>query len=116
MDDRRFDALAKTLVTTRSRRGLARLLGGVSLGGAMMQLGPPGAAAACGKVRTTTRRADPCKRNSDCCTNARCSGQGRCKCRAPWADCNNDGRCETQLGTEANCHECRDTCGEFEAC
>jgi len=116
MDADRFDTLARALFTTRSRRGVARLLGGMSLVGALAQLGTPDAAAVCGKVRTTKRRADTCKTSADCCAHARCTSTGRCKCKAAWADCNDDGRCETALGTEANCHECRDTCEEFEEC
>ncbi len=35
MDDRRFDALTKTLGAGHTRRGLTRLLGAVSLGGVL---------------------------------------------------------------------------------
>src|SRR5688500_13655262 len=35
VDDRRFDALTKNLGTAHTRRGLTRLLGGLSLGGVL---------------------------------------------------------------------------------
>ncbi len=61
MDAARFDALTKTLGTPRSRRSLARLLGGLSLGGVLSAL--------------TVRKAAAAKLNG----GARCSSKTQCK-------------------------------------
>ena len=62
MDDPRFDAFTKAFTTTRSRRSLSRLLGGISVGGVLSTLGGTAALARC------RPRCGPCKR----CRNGRC--------------------------------------------
>jgi hypothetical protein len=75
MDDARFDALAKTLGTTHSRRRLARLVGGLSLGGVLSAL-------AVGEAVAALRRGgSPCTRNRQCKTGACVGPAGNKKCR-----------------------------------
>jgi hypothetical protein len=76
MDDSRFDALTKTLGTTHTRRGVARLLGGLGLGGVLSALGTSEALAAARKGGV------PCTRKSQCKTG-RCvgpAGNKQCSC------------------------------------
>jgi hypothetical protein len=74
MDADHFDALTKTLSTSRSRRGLARLLGGLSLGGALTALRAPEVAAG------SRLGGAPCTKNSQCKTNHCFRSSGTCSC------------------------------------
>ena len=83
MDDQRFDAFAKSLGTILSRRGLSRLLGGLSLGGALGAAGvrEAGAAFRKGGARCTTNRQ---------CRSGRCAGPAgnkRCRCTRAFPVC-----------------------------
>lgn len=83
MDDARFDALARSLTTTRSRRSLARLLGGLSLGGVASAL-------ATSEVRAALRVGGmACTGNAQCKTG-RCvgpTGSKKCTCSADFPAC-----------------------------
>jgi hypothetical protein len=115
MDEHRFDTLTRSLVASGSRRGALRLLVSLGLGGTLIPLGAERAAAQCGLVRTSTQRASRCSRRNSCCENARCKNK-RCKCKPEWCDTDDDGLCETQLGTDAACKACDDACDEFQSC
>jgi hypothetical protein len=115
MDEHRFDTLTRSLVASGSRRGALRLLVSLGLGGTLIPLGAERAAAQCGLVRTSTQRASRCSRRNPCCENARCKNK-RCKCKPEWCDTDDDGLCETQLGTDAACKACDDACDEFQSC
>jgi hypothetical protein len=91
------------------------VLAGVGLSGTLAHLGLQSVAAQCGLVRTSTQRASRCSRRNPCCENARCKNK-RCKCKPEWCDTDDDGLCETQLGTDAACKACDDACDEFQSC
>ncbi len=83
MDEARFDALTKTLGVVHTRRGLARLLGGLSLGGALSALGTSGALAA------KRKGGAPCNRNAQCKTG-KCvgpAGNKQCSCSKQFKAC-----------------------------
>ena len=104
MDADHFDALSRSLTTTRSRRSLARLLSGLILGGVLSALGATEALARC------RPRCGPCKR----CQN------GRCRRKAEGATCGQGrvclaGICTCPSGTEPCGNACVATCGPDEA-
>ncbi len=83
MDDARFDAFARTLGTTRSRRSLSRLLGGLGLGGGLSALTAQDAAAALRKGGS------PCTANRQCKTGE-CVGPAeskKCSCSRTFPAC-----------------------------
>ncbi len=86
MDADRFDALARTLTTTRSRRSLARLLsGGLLAMTGLLAVAAPDAAA----VR--------CSREADCPLCYRCTRRGRCRQKPDGATCATIGTCQNGL-------------------
>jgi hypothetical protein len=87
MDDRRFDALTKTLGTACSRRGLARLLGGLSLVGALTGLGVDEAAAGRRIGGAACTRDRQCK-TGNCLRNDTCScSRKHPTCKPPTNPC-----------------------------
>jgi hypothetical protein len=83
MDDPRFDALAKTLGTAHSRRRLAQILGGLSLGGVFAALETSDALAA------KRKGGAPCTRNGQCKTG-KClgpAGNKQCSCSKKFRAC-----------------------------
>ena len=73
MDADCFDALARALAAARSRSSLARLLGGLSLGGILGTHTARQAAAA------LFNGGAPCTKGSECKTG-KCLGSSRCSC------------------------------------
>ena len=108
MHDRCFDALARTLAATRSRRRALGLLAGGALGGAMALLGRGEAAAACGTV------GQPCDATRRCCPGAACADNGRCRCKPGLTDCG--GRCRNLQTDENNCGKCGRVCAAGRTC
>jgi hypothetical protein len=86
MDADRFDAMARALIMTRSRRSLARLLGGGVLAATgLLAVAAPEAAA----VR--------CSRQADCPICYRCTRRGRCRKKRDGATCATIGTCQNGL-------------------
>ena len=73
MDDERFDTLVKTLSAGHTRRGLARLVAGLGLGGILITAVREEAAAA------LLNGGVPCTSGSQCKTG-KCLSNGRCSC------------------------------------
>ena len=101
MDGERFDAIAKWLAGTASRRGALRLLA-VGLAAVLARpraaAGQLGTAANAGSCRAP---GDICDGDADCCSE-RCRS-GRCLCRRRGAACAADraccsGRCRQRTG------------------
>jgi hypothetical protein len=123
MDARRFDALARSLSDLRSRRGLARLLGGLTLAGPLAAYGLSEAGGK-GKKRKKKHK-KKCKPNqqkcgktcipaTSCCTDAQCGVGGfcaneTCTCFSGFRPCN--GTCITEEQCCAN-----SDCGEGAVC
>src|SRR5215217_767135 len=80
MDPDRFDSLARTLSTTRSRRSLGRLLGGLGLGGVIRVLSVREVAAA------PLNGGNSCTKGSDCKTG-KCLINGKCSCSSAFPTC-----------------------------
>jgi|SRR5215217_6095075 len=74
MDAHRFDTLTRTLSTPRSRRSLARLLIGVSLGSVLTALGATDAAAG------SRLGGAPCTRDKQCLSNKCFKRSQTCSC------------------------------------
>jgi hypothetical protein len=118
MDSRRFDALAKSIVSSRSsRRATLGSVFGAALGSIPFLLGSP-AATACAKV------GKPCG-GDKCCSGAHCKG-GKCKCKRNYRRCENnscvklDGGCcdGDECGVDQTCLKGICVCldGELTAC
>jgi hypothetical protein len=82
MDTVRFDQLARTLTSSRSRRGIVRTLAGAALGGALATAGVAGSDAKgrcrapdakCGRGKT----AQCCKKGSQICKSGSCVADNR---------------------------------------
>ena len=86
MDSERFDRLARAFGRPRSRRSLARLLGGLGLGGALAAWGAPGTLAA------ERKAGEPCTRGRQCKT-------GRCIGVQGYKTCSCSGRYECAAGS-----------------
>lgn len=80
MDDARFDALTRSLITTQSRRDLARLLAGLSLGGVLSARTVREAAAA------LLNGGASCTAGSECKTG-KCLTSGKCSCSRDLPNC-----------------------------
>jgi len=79
MDDRRFDAIIRSLSRELSRRGTLRLLAGGAFGGLLTDFGAPHAEAKHFGCQHVGR---PCNRSRQCCSG-RCRGpKDRKTCRA----------------------------------
>ena len=128
MDADRFDTLARSLTTNHSRRSLARLLGGISLGG-LVSVSPVrqtfaarligGASCKRGRQCKTGKCVGPignktcscsqkfstCKPPSDACKKATCSS-GRCVT----SNSDNDISCGTSTCQESTCACQNGTC------
>jgi hypothetical protein len=100
MDDARFDALAKTFGSVHSRRSLARLLGGLSLGGLLSSVGREEAAAALllGGARCTSKAQ---------CKSGRCLNPDTCDCTKKSCRCTC--ACST-TNPQIRCKQPTDTC------
>jgi hypothetical protein len=83
MDDARFDALTKNLGRVHTRRGLARLLGGLTLAEGLSALGA-------GETLAATRKGGaPCTRNGQC-KSGKCVGpvgSKQCSCTRKFKAC-----------------------------
>ena len=80
MDNRRFDALTRSLMTARSRRGVVRILGGLVSGAVPLAILGQDVEAA--KLKGGAR----CTRGSDCKTG-KCLSPGGCRCRKSSCRC-----------------------------
>jgi parallel beta-helix repeat protein len=103
MDQSRFDALARVLATSRSRRttivaAAAALAGSALAAGGEARRGRPYLEGPCGNG---SRKANICKKDSDCCTNI-CNlktgktnkdKQGRCRCIRKGGACKANRNC-----------------------
>ena len=114
MDDRRFDALVRTLVTgPASRRAALRLLAVGALGAVLARPGAPWAteeaAAACVPAGKRLRRGERC------CRTAVRDGR-RCVCRSddPATTC--EGKCGTVRDNCRRAVDCGNTCAGVETC
>ncbi len=69
------------------------------------------------KDEVEVRLLRPARPASICGVGERCLG-GEClpACRSGQADCDSDGTCETDLGTDLNCGACDDSCTPFSMC
>ena len=86
MDDSRFDALARSLTSSTTRRSTLRLLAGGALAGALGLRGADEAGARCRRLGAK------CARGDRCCGGARCAGRPRqCTCTGDTKPC--DGKC-----------------------
>ena len=100
MDADCFDALARALAAARSRSSLARLLGGLSLGGILGTHTARQAAAA------LFNGGAPCTKGSECKTG-KCLGSGRCSCsKAVLAGGSDGGRFRTFRTCQAVASPC----------
>ncbi len=72
MDGQRFDEFAKTLATTRSRRGVLKALGGLSGGLAAALLGQSVAEASHSRAHCK-EPGRPCAFNTNCCSQTCCN-------------------------------------------
>ena len=110
MDERAFDALARSLTQPAARRAAFKvLLGGVG-GAALVALGVPDAAARCGRV------GQRCDEGSDCCSGAKCRRREprKCVCKAGLKEC--DGRCRDLDNSRNHCGACNNKCLSNEVC
>jgi hypothetical protein len=120
MDDRRFDALTKALVTAKpSRRVALRRLAGGALATVLGSLTLKGASAQ--RVGTEARTCGQgCNDDNECNAGLRCAtGSDKClaipnsgrnctgngDCPLDYETCNNNGKC---VNTVADCDECRE--------
>jgi hypothetical protein len=108
MTGERLDALARRLVGERSRRTIARTLGGI-LGAGVIRA----PAALAGRDRTTDPSAEACvpgrgacSRGDRCC-DGRCRG-GRCRCLRHGQSCDRDDDCCTGI-----CDQYENTCADL---
>lgn len=112
MDGSHFDDLTRSLSGPRSRRGVARLLGGLAFGGVLSALGIEWAAA------DELLGGEPCMRDRQCQTR-KCLSSGKCSCskaerigcvqpanRCKKATCSDAGRCV--IGNKAADTPCND--------
>ena len=84
MEASRFDALTRSFSVTRSRRSIARLLGGLAVGGGIGNRTVQQAFAALRNGGT------PCTKNSQC-TTGRCLKSGTCSCSSKFLTCKQPG-------------------------
>ena len=100
MDDTRFDALTKTLVTGAvTRRRALTLVAGTALGGLMARLGLGADAAEAAACRRVGER---CRRPANCCSGVCRGPEGKKTCRA-----HDVGTCRPELEfclTDAECN------------
>ena len=89
MDDRRFDALARSLAAGGSRRAALRLLGGGLLA-ALARFGLADEAAADDRDASCRGTCDQCTKDGQCCSG-RCR-EGACRCK-PRGSCKVDRAC-----------------------
>ena len=79
MDGSRFDALTKTLGTALTRRGVTRLLGGLSLGGVLVTLDSDEAAALLSGGAKCTKGSE--------CKSGKCLSNSTCSCSKAFPTC-----------------------------
>lgn len=109
MDSRRFDAIARALAGTASRRLSLKLLAGGALGAVLVRLGVEVATAAC------VPAGKKCGRGDRCCAGATCKG-GACKCDRGLREC---GKVCKECCADGDCpgRVCRNgTCRDRSAC
>jgi hypothetical protein len=80
MDIDRFDALTRSLVTSRTRRAVVYVLGSLAFGGALTTVGLPDVAAA------KLIGGSSCKKDAKCQTG-KCLSSGKCSCSKGFPDC-----------------------------
>lgn len=104
VDGDRFDALAKTLARSTSRRPVVRLLAG---GLVALLPGVRGAAAEC------RRAGRSCSKDAQCCTGicgeADDAGKRRCACPPDLTNCHGD--CVDPAIHPSHCGDCDNSCG-----
>ena len=112
MDGARFESLARSLVTVRSRRRILSLI----LGGVLAPLGArfgltPAPAAACGSFQT------PCATNAGCCGifGLRCD-DGACRCQPGFKHCVPGPICQDLSSNANHCGACGNTCPAAKPC
>lgn len=89
MDEKRFDALTRTLARGRSRRAALTSLAGGVLAAAFARLGHATAAAPSAAVCKAKNK--KCDKNTDCCSKL-CKA-GKCRCRTLRAPCDESADC-----------------------
>lgn len=82
MDDRRFDAITRTLAATRPRRVTLRVLAASALGFGLSRLGLAEVAAGCKHL------GQHCDQDKDCCNGLNCK-QKKCACKRGKVACGN---------------------------
>jgi hypothetical protein len=112
MDASRFDSLARALSHSRSRRSIARVLGGLAFGGGISTQTARDALAA------TRIGGSPCQRDAQCKTGT-CLSNNLCSCSAGFPKCRGDGavcyrrKCctPTCAGKQCGSDGCGRSCG-----
>jgi hypothetical protein len=117
MDPIRFDALTRSLAIHRTRRSLVRLLGRLSLGGALSALGTT-------ETRAAKRNpGEPCTKGRQCKTG-KCvgeTGSKTCSCSRKFPTCSGDQsccarRCVSLENNPRHCGECGRRCQVYAVC
>ncbi len=105
MDGHTFDALARRLTVSPSRRGAIAVLGGALI---TAVLGPARfAEAGCKKIGKS------CDKSRDCCEGARCK-KGKCKCQNGFSVC--DKICYDLANDPRHCGACGNACAAGDLC
>lgn len=104
MEDKRIDAVARTLAASLPRRGVIASAVAV-LAGSLRA--PLPVAAACKKP------GKKCDKNQDCCNGATCKGN-TCACKNGRDECGND--CVNLASDEKHCGRCNQRCAAEEIC
>ena len=103
MDDSRFDTLTVALGVGRSRRGLARLLGGFALGGSLNRLGLDEVEAKRKRKKKKKKAVSPSC--TPTCAGRNCDGDG---CGGSCGACSGGQTCQSGICT---CPSGQDFCG-----
>lgn len=104
MDGQRFDSLTRSLGAATSRRGIAKALAGMAMGGvgAPLGLGVMDASA-----KNCSGEGGSCKKKNKCCNGLKCNNKKKCKyqhsCGGKKGDyCQNNGDCCNKLKCKGN--------------
>jgi hypothetical protein len=109
MDPQRFDSLARSLASSRSRRHLARMMGAGLLSTVSFGERREGVSA-----RICRIAGERCDDSNHCCNPAHVCVRGRCECGTGYTDCG--GTCLDLTSDTANCGACGTACDEGIAC
>lgn len=116
MDGSRFDGLARTLATERTRRQALNGIAGGALAALLAPFGRADAAAAC--VKAGKQGCDG-PRDKKCCKGAICKGgskdrEGRCECKGRRQACK--GKCVNTTRSNKHCGGCNRRCTGGNTC